>query len=327
MSFSEAFETVRPSVVAFMPSVVRRGPDEHGEIFPIIGTGVILDDGIVATNDHVIEALFRVPRPPDFPKGEFPFIATLFHRVIPGDHAAVSRESVAEIPLRVRGVFKVEGFVPRGEGYFYGPAKPDLGIVQVNATGLPKAELEPRASQLVEGIDVGTIGYPMGTEALTAPGWLHQFGPFLQRGIISAILPTRCNSPHGFVINLMSMGGASGSPVFLADTGRVIGIINSGLVEPRPTVDTTGNFAGFTQATTPFTYVVPAQYLASALNHIKADARFALPPDTPTLADIIKRSPVAFRKDSGQIPQTREPRPATDGQISFEVRVEEFKAD
>ena len=77
---------------------------------------------------------------------------------------------------------------------------------------------------------------------------MHQFGPFLQKGIISAILPTRCDSPHAFVINLASMGGASGSPVFLAESGHVIGLVNSGLVEPRPTVDMTGNIAGFTQA-------------------------------------------------------------------------------
>jgi hypothetical protein len=98
----------------------------------------------------------------------------------------------------------------------------------VKAKGLPRVELEGNTDKLVEGVEVGTIGYPMGTDALRAPGWVNQFGPFLQRGIIGAILPTRCKAPHSFVINLVSLGGASGSPVFLAESGHVIGVLQFG---------------------------------------------------------------------------------------------------
>jgi hypothetical protein len=206
MPLSDAFMAVRPAVVAFMPSVIQRNPQERGDMFPIVGTGVILDDGLIATNAHVVEALLKLPRPPNFPKNKFPFVAVLFHWVKPGDNAAISQESVAEIPLEVFGIFSVEGMIPRGKGVYYGPEKPDFNIVHVRAKGLPKVELEARTDRLIEGAEVGTIGYPMGTSALRAPGWLHQFGPFLQRGIISAILPTRGKSPHSFVINLMSMG-------------------------------------------------------------------------------------------------------------------------
>jgi hypothetical protein len=36
-------------------------------MFPIIGTGEILDDGRIATNAHVVDALRKLPRPPNFP--------------------------------------------------------------------------------------------------------------------------------------------------------------------------------------------------------------------------------------------------------------------
>jgi len=302
--------------------VVPRRPTEEGEMFPIVGTGVVLDDGLVVTNAHVVDALLKLPRPSDFPKDKFPFVAVLFHSVKPGDNPAITEESIAEIALEVIGIFRVEGLIPRGKGFYYGPEKPDFNIVRVKAKGLPHVELEPKPEKLTEGVEVGTIGYPMGTDALRAPGWFHQFGPFLQRGIISAILPTRCKAPHSFVINLLSMGGASGSPVFLAENGHVVGILNSGLIEPRPTYSRVENqfqVSGFTQSPTNFTYVVPAYYISNVLRDITLDKRFALPSDTPDLTDIIKHSPAVERKGSGQI----KPLPnKTDAENVFDVHVE-----
>jgi hypothetical protein len=323
MPLSKAFEAVRPAVVAFMPLAVQRSPQEHEDVFPIIGTGVILHDGLVATNAHVVDALCKLPRPPNFPKDKFPFVAVLFHPVKPGDNAAISVEGIAEIPLEVFGVFRVDCLLPRGKGAYYGPEKPDFNIVCVRAKGLPKVELEANTERLIEGTEVGTIGYPMGTSALKAPGWFHQFGPFLQRGIISAVLPTRCRTPHSFVINLMSIGGASGSPVFLAESGHVIGILNSGLMQPVPLYTKGENSlqaTGLVQTSTNFTYVVPAYYFASTLKHLRNDERFVLPSGTPTLQEIIQRLPAFERKGSGQIkpPSVKFP----EGDTVFDVRVE-----
>ena len=322
MTLWESFEVVRPSVVAFMPVVVPRGPKERPQMFPIIGTGVIIGDGLVVTNAHVIDALVKLPRPSDFPADKFPFVVTLFHAVKPGDNPAITVESVAEVSLEVIGVFRVDGLVPTSEGCYHGPEKPDFNIVRVKAKGLPRVELEPNPHKLIEGIEVGTIGYPMGTEALMAPGWVHQFGPFLQRGIISAVLPTRCKAPHSFVINLLSMGGASGSPVFRADSGHVIGILNAGLTEMRPTFGKVGNqiqSTGFAQGGTNFTYVVPAYYIANALRDISLNGQFALPPDTPDLKEIIKNRPAQERPGSGQIkPLTRK----DDSPNEFDVHIE-----
>ena len=151
-----------------MPSVIQRPTEEHGDMFPIIGTGVVLDDGLVATNAHVVDALCKLPRPPNFPKDKWPFVAVLFHWVKPGDNAAISEESVGEIALEVLGIFRVEGMIPRGKGVYYGPEKPDFNIVRVRAKGLPKVELEASTDRLIEGTEVGTIGYPMGTSTTWA---------------------------------------------------------------------------------------------------------------------------------------------------------------
>jgi hypothetical protein len=323
MTLVHAFDAVRPAIVAFMPVVIPSDPNRKpGEMFPIIGTGVILGDGLVVTNAHVVDALLALPRPTNFPKDKFPFNVVLFHSVKPGDNLAILEESVAEIALEVIGIFSVDGLIPRGKGFYYGPDKPDFNIVRVKAKGLPHVKLEPDTGKLLEGLEVGTIGYPMGTDALRAPGWFHQFGPFLQRGVISAILPTRCKSPHSFVINLVSLGGASGSPVFLAESGHVIGILNSGLTDVWPTFKKTAEGfenSGFVQGPTNFTYVVPAYYFANALRDILArDKQFALPADTPTLSEIIRQAPATMREGSGQIKPLP---PVPDSPDIFDVHV------
>jgi len=133
-----------------------------------------------------------------------------------------------------------------------------------------------------------------------------------------------CKSPHSFVINLMSLGGASGSPVFLAENGHVIGILNAGLTQQVPLytkVEDSLQPTGLVPSSTNFTYVVPAYYLASTLKHIRGDKQFALPPGTPTLQEIIERVPASERKGSGQIKPIRERCEPSDGTV-FDVHVE-----
>lgn len=77
---------------------------------------------------------------------------------------------------------------------------------------------------------------------------------------------------------------------------------------------------GFTQGTTNFTYVVPAYYIASAMRDIIArDKQFAPSPDTPSLKEIIERSPASRREGSRQI----KPLPDKgDSPTVFDVHVE-----
>jgi Trypsin-like peptidase domain len=328
MSLAATFATVRPAVVAFTTTFAPAQPDgKRPPLFPIIGTGFILDDGFVITNAHVIDALLSIPRPPDFPKERWPFTAVLFHYIDRQQFPKAPVDGYAEIPLEVLGVFRVGDLMITGEGFYYGPRKPDFNIVHVKAKGLPRVELLTDTGVLAEGTEVGTIGFPMGTKALSAPGWVHQFGPFLQRGVISAVLPFPCKSPHSFVINVMSMGGASGSPVFLADKPKVVGILNAGLMDTLPTVGAVEGKIGQTgivQAHTNFSYVVPSFFLGDPLEKIKADATFKLPDDALSIAEMIERASFVVGKQPGhnEPPDPRRMFVEPESSPRIEVRIE-----
>jgi hypothetical protein len=312
MTLAQVFDAVRPAVVAFMPKVVPNLPgSSRPELFPIIGTGFVLGDGMVVTNAHVIDALLALPLPPNWPQGKWPFVAMLFHYIDQQRYPNAPTEGYAEIPLEVLGVIRVGDIqLNQGRGIYYGPRRPDFNIVHVKAKGLPKIDVLASTDALREGTEVATVGFPMGTEALTAPGWLHQLGPFLQRGVISAVLPFTCKAPHPFVINVMSMGGASGSPVFLTDSAQAIGILNAGLLTPNETVSQvmgTPVRLGITQTPTNFSYVVPSYFFASAITPIRESGKFELPNDTLSLDEMIRKAKLEVGKQPGhnEPPDTR----------------------
>jgi hypothetical protein len=303
MSLAQIFSAVRPAVVAFMPTVIPKHPgSSRPDLFPIIGTGFILDDGMVVTNAHVVDALLTLQRPPDWPKEKWPFTAALFHHIDKDHYPNAPTEGYALIPLEVLGVVRVGDIQLEQPGIYYGPRRPDFNIVHVKAKGLPRIELLSTTDTLREGVEVATIGFPMGTEALTAPGWLHQHGPFLQRGVISAVLPFVCKAPHSFVINVMSLGGASGSPVFLTDSPKAIGILNAGLTNANETLSQILGAPvrlGITNTPTNFSYVVPAYFFASAIKPIKDSSAFSLPEDTLSLDEMISKAKFEIRKQPG----------------------------
>ncbi len=109
MSLAQVFEAVRPAVVAFMPAAVPRLPGgSRPDLFPIIGTGFILDDGMVVTNAHVVDALLSIQRPPDWPKDKWPFVAALFHHIDKERYPNAPTEGYALIPLEVWASFELE---------------------------------------------------------------------------------------------------------------------------------------------------------------------------------------------------------------------------
>jgi S1-C subfamily serine protease len=52
----------------------------------------------------------------------------------------------------------------------------------------------------------------------------------VRRGIISAVYPAPSRFPDGFTTDIAVQGGNSGSPVFLADSGLVVGMIYAHVV-------------------------------------------------------------------------------------------------
>ena len=114
----------------------------------------------------------------------------------------------------------------------------DLALLRLNGAPLPTLKLRGQAGTVAEGTDVAITGFPIGV----ALG----FVPTTHRGIISAT-PTNVGSmPRAsmldpalirmgrfavYQLDLIAFPGNSGSPLYRADTGEVIGVINSGFVK------------------------------------------------------------------------------------------------
>jgi hypothetical protein len=307
MDLAESYDKIKPTIVAFTPKFHPvYGQDEQlPEFLPIFGTGFIIDDGIIVTNDHVVKAIPKLPKPKDFPPDLWPVHCMLWH--------FIPEKGLATIFLEVLGVFSIS-HMEHGKIY-YGPIKPDVSFIHVKMKNLPKANVKYDLKEIKEGREIAVAGFPMGTETLMAPGYLHQLTPTLQKGIISAVLPFQCKTPHALMINIMAQGGSSGSPVFLPETGDVIGVLYGSLEEKRKTkselpqkhrreielIETSFHSHIFTSPTT-ISYVVPAHYIEKMLPAIKADANLKFPKDTLTLDEYISRANHIERKPGEPAP-------------------------
>lgn len=289
MELAETYSTLRGSIVAFVPRVFPGKKDGSApDIPPIFGTGYVLhEDGIIATNNHVVDAFRRYVNPPGDDEDSWPVCAMLFHRI---------DEGIAEIPLEVLGVGTIKSFEP-GEAY-YGPPKPDLAIVHVNARGLPAVPVDGNM-EIREGMTVATAGFPMGSEMLMAPGWLHQLSPTLQQGIVAAVHPFAAPKPHGFSLNIMVQGGASGSPVFVPETGAVVGTVYASVGDPslvwKLTDDGQKEPIGLVQLPTVISHAVPAHYLLHFLNDIPNHSEFFPREDAKTIEEMTDQAKLVSR--------------------------------
>jgi S1-C subfamily serine protease len=239
--------SLRHSIVAFTPRFAR-DEREARQFPPILGTGFVVHEaGIIATNDHVIRAIVQLPHPDNFIG--IPASALLF---------VLTNEGTLQIDFGVIGVCLIDE-LKSGPAY-YGPPKPDLGFVHVDVRGLLPVALKPHGALYEEGQLVATAGFPMGTDHLRAPGWLHQLSRTLQTGIISAVHPFPCATPHGFTISIMTQGGASGSPVFSPETGEVAGVVYAGLFDYDSENGQIKN-----RVPTTYTYAVPSHFIVNSL--------------------------------------------------------------
>jgi S1-C subfamily serine protease len=288
MPFSTLYKKLKPSVVAIVGRISSR-PD-----FPdIIGTGFIAgEDGIVVTNNHVIKAIEKLPRKKGASDDEWPIWILYLQDM--------GEKGMGMIFLEVEGVGTLGREKPI-EGYHYGEEIPDIGIIYVKAKGLPFLEVEDSFGAN-EGEEVFISGFPMGTKTLRAPGWIHQISPVLQRGIISAIQPFPCDKPHGLLIEAMTQGGSSGSPIFNSQTGKVTALLYGGIME-WDAIRVSKEVALPYRNNTALTTAIPA-YLVSDILKMAANPR-DMGRDTSkhrTLQQIIEETPQAIHAPKTNAP-------------------------
>jgi S1-C subfamily serine protease len=259
MKLTQTIRKISPAVVAFgsrlVPSKTNIAPG-----FPlIIGTGFIVDErGMVLTNQHVIDAIAQTPKNARF--------VMLFPDPVDQDGQTIFGVVLRQI-LAINSISSFES-----SGPYFGATPPDFGFVQIDLPALPVIEICGDPHVIEVGLEVATLGFPMGDIPLTPyeQGKASQISAFARRGIISSVLPCECADPHGFSIDILSEGGASGSPIFRTDDPRAIGILHAGI-----------NGA-------PITYAVPGHLLQTGLELVRKDWHPNLT-GIPTLMEIIEQ--------------------------------------
>ncbi|MEM8800091.1 MAG: serine protease [Pseudomonadota bacterium] len=169
------------------------------------GSGFVVGDGsFVITNDHVVQG---------------------------GENTAQRRE------LRV--------LVGRGQRYQQRSVKVlstdpahDLALLEIEGIPLPPLRLDQNRRFLDEGTSIGMTGYPIGS--------ILGLYVVTHRGIISAISPNAIPVPRAslldaatvarrrfdvYQLDIIAFPGNSGSPVYDAQTGEVVGVLNSAYVK------------------------------------------------------------------------------------------------
>lgn len=230
MDLPETFEKVRPSVVALaslaIPESLRFGP--HQGIPRVIGTGFVVDPrGIVLTAGHVARTLRALPKNPA--TGNHAAVAIVFSESVRVGDGLELRPSWVD----VRTYSFLETFTTESE-IFYGERVPDLAFVQLGVRDLPALSITAEPNAIRAGLPVAFAGFPLGSDGLVLQiddrdPILLQMMPFLRHGIISSVHPFPCPRPHGFTIDVMSHGGASGAPIFSADDPRILGMLYAGV--------------------------------------------------------------------------------------------------
>lgn len=200
----EVIARSKPSVVA----VGRYVPTDNPR-FTFRGTGFAVDDGtLVVTNAHVL---------PEIPAEAVGAYVAVLVRKSAGEAPEMRRASVLQV---VRGH--------------------DLALLKVEGAPLPALTLAPTAA-IAEGQSIVLMGFPLG-------GALG-FTPVSHRGMISSITPIaapvanarqlneaaisrlRQGSFDIYQLDATAYPGNSGGPVLDADSGQVVGVVNSVFVK------------------------------------------------------------------------------------------------
>jgi len=206
-SLPEVVDKVRPSIVAVGTAYPPRQPNRKGDAVTYRGTGFVVGNGLhVVTNAHVL------PDKLDTDNNET--IAVFSGR---GAEATAHPATVVATDR-----------------------EHDLAVLAIRGAPLPALSLGDSA-KVREGQEIAFTGFPIGV--------VLGLYPVTHRGIVSSITPIaravensrslnaaqlqhlRNGRFDTFQLDATAYPGNSGSPVYEATTGRVIGVLNSVLVK------------------------------------------------------------------------------------------------
>lgn len=260
VDLTNLFSKGSPSVLGFINKLSSGPALPH---FPeIFGTGFFVDSsGLAATNRHVIEVFSKLR--PDPRTGNSSLAAVLF---FPEDDGTAWQMLVVDVVASNA----LEQFASSDR--WYGETVPDIGFVQLAVRDVPFLKLATEKFYLKIGMEVATIGYPLGNDPLTALGKLNQVSPFIRHGIVSSLFPCPTAFPHGFTMDIMQQGGSSGSPVFRADDGIVVGMMSSAVPEWRVARSEEAQLAY--SLNTNISIAEPAHIIRKALELFRVDQPF-----------------------------------------------------
>lgn len=192
------------------------GPgDQVSRVTSVRATAFLVRDTVLLTNRHVVEQI----------AAEHLQSGNHDHWYVEFVYPRTDGEGWSQSFRRIGGIF---AFVdPSGSGLL------DVGLLSIR-TGTDAFSSPVELGNLeavVTGAAVAICGYPLGDELLTKAG-LWRFGPVVHAGIISAVSPYDAAEPRSlttFLTDINTAPGMSGSPVFLPDSGLVIGLHYAGV--------------------------------------------------------------------------------------------------
>ena len=223
------FPEIKKATVALVHATLDRTANNPENMpYTIHGTGFCIDPrGVIVTARHVMESFMSQSS-----------VDSIASTAEVGDAEGTHHTQIEQVtPFAVIPMGQVgpthTGFAMITPDIGMGLTDCDLGMMRLRPHGafpdgypyVPLAEF----NELVEAIEVGTCGFPLGNDLQTHFGTITSS---FSRGILSAIIPVpECDEENvqGFQLNLNSNPGNSGGPVFSWDTGRVFGVLVSGL--------------------------------------------------------------------------------------------------
>lgn len=193
--------------------------------------------------------------------------------VVGNGHQIITNYHVIPETIKTDKSVSLAVFVGRGKKAKVLPAKvlrtdPDHDLALLEIAGAPLPSVRLGADDFVrEGSDIAFTGFPI--------GMVLGLYPVTHRGIISAITPIvipaisssnltakqlkRMRNPFEvYQLDATAYPGNSGSPVYVRDSGRVIGVINSVFVK--------GSKEAVLEKPSGISYAIPVKYVRTLLN-------------------------------------------------------------